>query len=59
MLASIHPFIAAELDYRRDRIMADFEGSRRRSAMRRRRVPRVPTSELRVPRVIRRALVGH
>lgn len=58
MLASIQPFLAAELDYRRERAMADFAGSRQRRAVRPRRSHPSTGAHL-VPRLVRRAFAGH
>jgi hypothetical protein len=58
MLASIQPFLAAELDYRRERAMADFAGSRQRRAVRR-SSPRTAGRAHVVPRLFRRAFAGH
>ncbi len=57
MLASIQPFLAAELDYRRERAIADFAGSRQRRAVRSR--SRSSSSGHLVPRLVRRAFAGH
>jgi hypothetical protein len=58
MLASIQPFLAAELDYRRDRAIADFAGSRQRRALRPSRSRTSSRAHL-VPRLVRRAFAGH
>jgi hypothetical protein len=58
MLASIQPFLAAELDYRRQRAIADFAGSRQRGAVRPSRSHSSSRSHL-VPRMVRRAFAGH
>jgi hypothetical protein len=58
MLASIQPFLAAELDYRRERAIADFSGSRQRRAVRPRR-SRASNGAHLVPRLVRRAFAGH
>jgi hypothetical protein len=58
MLASIQPFLAAELDYRRERAMADFAGSRQRHAVRPSRSRTSSRGHL-VPRLVRRAFAGH
>jgi hypothetical protein len=57
MLASIQPFLAAELDYHRTQVMADFAGSRGRAVRRSRRTTR--THGHLVPRLVRRAFAGH
>ncbi len=58
MLASIQPFLAAELDYRRERALADFAGSRQRRAVRPRK-SRTSNGPHLVPRLVRRAFAGH
>lgn len=58
MLASIQPFLAAELDYRRERAIADFAGSRQRRAVRASRSRSSRSGHL-VPRLVRRAFAGH
>jgi hypothetical protein len=58
MLASIQPFLAAELDYRRERAIADFAGSRQRRAVRPHRTRTSSRAHL-VPRAVRRAFAGH
>jgi hypothetical protein len=58
MLASIQPFLAAELDYRRERAIADFAGSRQRRAVRQRRSRTASRAHL-VPGLVRRAFAGH
>jgi hypothetical protein len=57
MLAAIQPFLAAELDYRRERAIADFAGSRQRRAVRPRR--RTSSRAHLVPRLVRRAFASH
>ena len=58
MLASIQPFLAAELDYRRERAIADFAGSRQRRAVRPQKSRTSSRAHL-VPRLVRRAFAGH
>jgi hypothetical protein len=57
MLASIQPFLSAELDYHREQVMAGFAGSRRH-AIRPSRVRSRSRGHL-VPRLVRRAFAGH
>jgi hypothetical protein len=56
MLASIQPFLTAELDYHREQVMAGFAGSRGR-AVRPARAARA-RGHL-VPRLVRRAFAAH